>query len=261
MPDGERLRFGLALRLRFAVLIIEHDDLAPIWQGIELVAKQSSSAGLLSALTIHIQGAQGFGGKAYAAAKKTRLPRFSQTRLWYSLAAGGLCFCAAGQRGAEHPSVDLLGGGSGAMSLQGLANVGEFVGGVAVIVSLLYVALQIRQNSKIVRAAAYQSFNEANARVLLAMTEGPSSADTMTKGLPDIRALGPAEGFQFISLVVALLQSFQTAYFQPRDGLLPDDLWRRHRGVARWWLGTRGPVRAEAHRPHLRPGLPGRGHT
>ena len=55
-----------------SALIIEHDDLAPIWQGIELVAKQSSSAGLLSALTFHIQGAQRFGGKAYAAAKNHR---------------------------------------------------------------------------------------------------------------------------------------------------------------------------------------------
>jgi hypothetical protein len=59
------------------------------------------------------------------------------------------------------------------MTLQNLAYLGEFVGGVAVIITLLYLALQIRQNSKIVRAAAYQSLNEASARVLRTMAQGP----------------------------------------------------------------------------------------
>ena len=126
------------------------------------------------------------------------------------------------------------------MTLQTLANVGEFVGGIAVIFSLLYLALSIRQNSKIVRTAAYQSFNEANARVLHTMAAGPPAAETMTKGMADIHSLGPTESFQFISLIVSLLQSFQTAYFQHRDGLLPDDVWRRHRAVGRWWLTNPG---------------------
>lgn len=96
----------------------------------------------------------------------------------------------------------------------------------------------IRHNSKIVRAAAYQSFYEASARVLDSMAQGPRAAETMTKGLADLRALDPIESFQFIALVVTLLQSFQTAYFQHRDGLLPDDLWRKHRAVGRWWLAN-----------------------
>ena len=126
------------------------------------------------------------------------------------------------------------------VTLETLGNLGEFVGGAAVVISLLYLAFQIRQNSKTVRVAAYHSFNEANARVLLAMAQGPSPAHTLTKGIPDIHALDSAESFQFITLVVSLLQSFQTAYFQHRDGLLPNDLWRRHRAVARWWLSHPG---------------------
>jgi hypothetical protein len=66
----------------------------------------------------------------------------------------------------------------------------------------------------------------------------------MTKGLADLRALGPTESFQFISLVTSLLQSFQTQHVQHRDGLLPDDLWRRHRAVGRWWLTNPGMASA-----------------
>ena len=126
------------------------------------------------------------------------------------------------------------------MTLESLANVGEFVGGVAVIITLLYLALQIRQNSRLVRAAAHQSLNEPTARVLHAMAQGPPAAETMTKGLADFHALGPTESFQFISLVTTLLMGFQTQYFQNRDGLLPDDLWRRHRAAGQGWLLSPG---------------------
>jgi hypothetical protein len=48
-----------------SAVAIETDDLAKIWRGVELVAKQSASAGTLSALTLHIQGSENFGGISY----------------------------------------------------------------------------------------------------------------------------------------------------------------------------------------------------
>lgn len=47
---------------------IETPDLGQVWRGIELVAKQDSTAGTLSALTYHIQSSENFeDGKQYAA--------------------------------------------------------------------------------------------------------------------------------------------------------------------------------------------------
>jgi hypothetical protein len=52
------------------------------------------------------------------------------------------------------------------MSLEAMGNFGDFVGGIAVIVTLLYLASQIRQNTNSVRAASRQdvvkSFREWN---------------------------------------------------------------------------------------------------
>ena len=42
------------------------------------------------------------------------------------------------------------------MSIQELGNLGELAGGVAVVVSLLYVALQIRQNTQTIRASNHE---------------------------------------------------------------------------------------------------------
>ncbi len=43
------------------------------------------------------------------------------------------------------------------MDLTQLANLGEFIGGVAVLVTLIYLAAQIRQNTRSVEAAALGS--------------------------------------------------------------------------------------------------------
>ena len=44
--------------------VIETVNLAEVWRGIDLVARQSSSIGQLSALTFHIQSSTNFSGSA-----------------------------------------------------------------------------------------------------------------------------------------------------------------------------------------------------
>ncbi len=52
-----------------SAFIVETQDLALVWRGVELVAKQAAAAGQLSALTYHIQSADSFAqGLAYPAA-------------------------------------------------------------------------------------------------------------------------------------------------------------------------------------------------
>ena len=45
------------------------------------------------------------------------------------------------------------------MNIDQLGSIGEFIGGIAVVVSLIYVAIQLRRNTKETRSAAL----EANA--------------------------------------------------------------------------------------------------
>ena len=45
--------------------------------------------------------------------------------------------------------------------LEALVNLGEFLGGIVVVVTLLYLAAQIRQNSRSLKASAGQSILQA----------------------------------------------------------------------------------------------------
>ena len=49
------------------------------------------------------------------------------------------------------------------MTLQNLGSIGEFVTAIATLVTLVYVAVQIRQNTKMVRGATYQQVTAAHS--------------------------------------------------------------------------------------------------
>jgi hypothetical protein len=48
------------LYVETSAFVIESPDIANVWRGIEVVAKQAADAGQLSALTFHVQSAAGF---------------------------------------------------------------------------------------------------------------------------------------------------------------------------------------------------------
>jgi len=62
--DLMRLKLALVeggwLHVETSAFTIETDEISKVWLGIELIAKQASSIGSLSALTYHIQASQDF---------------------------------------------------------------------------------------------------------------------------------------------------------------------------------------------------------
>jgi hypothetical protein len=53
------------------------------------------------------------------------------------------------------------------MTLEQLASIGEIVSGIAVIISLVYLAIQIKTNTEAERSATYQSIVSDDADLLL----------------------------------------------------------------------------------------------
>jgi len=67
------------------------------------------------------------------------------------------------------------------MTLADLGNLGEFIGGIGVVVTLLYLAIQIRQNSVLIMAQTVQSAIDATQRVLLFRAENAALRATIRK--------------------------------------------------------------------------------
>ena len=130
------------------------------------------------------------------------------------------------------------------MTLSDLGNLGEFVGAIAVVVSLLYLATQIRQNSRIVRSTTHHASISSGNAVNFAFAEA-EAARILLKGGLTYGELDLEERFRFGMLMRASLAFFEDAYLQFREGLMDSDVWdSRSRtlsatlsaaGVREWW--------------------------
>ncbi len=74
------------------------------------------------------------------------------------------------------------------MALEQLGNLGEFVAAIAVVVSIFYLAVQMRQNTASIEAAAYQTWLTAKQE-LYSFTRDPHFSQIVGPALADSRSL------------------------------------------------------------------------
>jgi hypothetical protein len=137
------------------------------------------------------------------------------------------------------------------MDLQDLGAIGDLVGGVGVIVSLIYVAHQIRQNSvqiehnsRHVEAAMYQQTADAFSRWQALVAQDAALTAIWARGVTG-QVLDPLERARFGMLVGILLNAYENSYYQREFGALQRDTLGISRGLlasllaspegAAWW--------------------------
>ena len=110
------------------------------------------------------------------------------------------------------------------MNLEQLANLGEFISGIAVIASLVYLAIQIRQNTRSVKSStlATNTSNWSSMLVNLADAEKSDAYLAGTAGKEDINA---KHFLQFLLMARAMLVSFETQYHQYLNGALDREIY------------------------------------
>jgi len=149
------------------------------------------------------------------------------------------------------------------VTLQELGSLGEFLGSVGVIVSLIYLAVQIRQNTRSVRAATQQSFVDVNASFAGLLLNNDHMAHVYRVGIADQDELTEDQRVQFDMLMVTYFRNMQNLFQQRERGMLEEDVWegsRRHMlwyirqpGVFTWWQARR-PMFSDRFRAFLESG-------
>jgi hypothetical protein len=108
------------------------------------------------------------------------------------------------------------------MSLSDLASLGSFVSGFAVLLSLIYLALQVRQTKRNQQIAIRHSRASRIVELQLALAD-PAVADAWLHGSGSPQALTQTELGQFTNLCRALFFHFEDSFYQREEGLLNDD--------------------------------------
>src|SRR6185295_20201877 len=96
---------------------------------------------------------------------------------------------------------------------------------MAVVISLVYVALQIRQNTNAVRAATAQAVHEHFASWYQLLASNESLSQVVVDGLKDYGSLSEKDKARCVATFMAFLSYSQNAFLKWRQRLLEPSLW------------------------------------
>ena len=126
------------------------------------------------------------------------------------------------------------------MSLEALAYLGEVIGAVAVVISLIYLAVQIRQSTQAQRTENYTRALERVANMQALWSQDESLSVLLAKGADDISRLSPPERIRFTYAFLEAFGAFEFMYHAYQDGVIPEKVWSRWSVTVAWWLSTPG---------------------
>ncbi len=110
------------------------------------------------------------------------------------------------------------------MNWDAIGAIGEVVGAVAVVVTLLYVARQIHQANAQTQAQARYSFVEAYGHMNTSISGNKAVASIFRRGIKG-DDLDEDEGIQFFALIGQFLNTWAVLFDLHGDGLLPENQW------------------------------------
>ena len=111
------------------------------------------------------------------------------------------------------------------ISLQGLAHIGEFIGGIAIIISLAYLAIQVSDSNRLLRSQAHYN--------ALMLAQGPGTMIIQNGELNTLVGQCQAGDDDLSSAVLARcnqytlmeLNAWEYLYYQHLDNSIPPELW------------------------------------
>lgn len=144
------------------------------------------------------------------------------------------------------------------MTLSDAALIGSLVSGPAVLVSLVFVGVQIMQNTRAIRAQMHQNVMDGWIGVGTIVAEHAQSfAQGISADEGSFAAMPDHDKVAFMASILVFFKHYENMYLQHKEGFIRDDDWNawvthmfmywRMPGVQLWWQ-----ARAAAFSPEFR---------
>ncbi|NNE79257.1 MAG: hypothetical protein HKN18_03200 [Silicimonas sp.] len=125
----------------------------------------------------------------------------------------------------------------------------SIVGSVAVSLTVVYLAIQVRASTRATYSQTYQTAVAALGDMAAIVAESKEKSKLYAEGMADPESLDDDEYLQFAYLGISLFRKYENAYFQYRSGMIDNEFWDGHRdnllwffhrpGTQRWWSERR----------------------
>jgi hypothetical protein len=125
------------------------------------------------------------------------------------------------------------------MSWEALGAIGEAMGGAGVVLTLLYLAIQVRQHTAEMRSQASESVAENLREWLMPMIEDPELSRIFRMGAEGWDHFAPDDKARFFHMAFVWLKTIEAAHYQFVRGRLDPEVWKGWEAVVTSYL--RGP--------------------
>ena len=134
------------------------------------------------------------------------------------------------------------------MNWDALSAIAESLGAIGVVVSLIYLALQIQRNTSAIRANTAQQVTNRGGEIAESLAVNPEMGEIQRRGLFTPESLSTEEKFRFANIMNTIFRAYENMDYQRRIGLLDEEIWAgldsnlqkitRRPGFIAWWRGS-----------------------
>ena len=111
------------------------------------------------------------------------------------------------------------------MSLSDLAALGSFISGVAVLISFVFLAFQLRQNAHNQRATVHNERTALTQDIALEIASSRESAEVYRRGSEADPSLDMADCNRYLSYALSAFWAYEEFFYQHRDGMIDEARW------------------------------------
>ena len=128
------------------------------------------------------------------------------------------------------------------MNWEAIGSIGELVGATAVVLTLAYLAVQVRHGTKATQAASIQAASTLDQEFLLALGTDPVIAQLWTDYLIDPETLPQEQQIQGHYLMGSMLRRLENIYFQYHLGTLSQEAWQSRKMMFKGMANSKGYI-------------------
>ena len=100
------------------------------------------------------------------------------------------------------------------MTIEQLGNIGEFVAAIATVITLIYLAFQLRQNTRALKATAFQGVVSEMGKNVEPLMNSAEMAEIIVKSTAEPESLTPVERLRLKALYVSTYRRLESVYVQ-----------------------------------------------
>ncbi len=135
------------------------------------------------------------------------------------------------------------------MGWDAVSAISSTIASIAVVLTVVYLAFQIRQSTRATYSQTYQFATQALGEMAAIVGNSKETARIFTVGMAMPEKLDENEFNQFAYLGISLFRRYENVFFQYQSGMIDEDFWIGHRdnllwffhrpGTQQWWKDRR----------------------